>query len=407
MAILKIVYLVISGIILFFLVFPFLKVLLSLLTRDKVDRSVVDKPDFKQYDFGNIITAYKNADIAKPLIQSLLKQTHKNHIIYLVADNCNIDGWDVFDDRLVVLNPDPPMNLKVKSIIHAVENFKRDHEFIAIYDADNLAHPNFLQEINVYANNGYTSIQGQRTAKNLDSMYACTDALGEFYKNYVERYVPYLIGSSAVISGSGMAVESELYKTYLYGEEITKGKELWKKMLQEDKILQNHLLFRNEKISYAWDAVVYDEKVDSGEQVETQRSRWLYSYFQNLPNSSGLVLKGLFTFSWNRLLFGLVTIAPPMFIMIFLAGILFLAGLFLSPVMSGLLFLGGTIFVGNIFLSLYLSKVPKPIWKAVANTPNFIFNQITGLFKMGNPNKNFKASEHKHSVSIDEILKKD
>ena len=96
-----------------------------------------------------------------------------------------------------------------------------------------------------------------------------------------------------------------------------------------------------------------------------------------------------------------------MFIMIFLAGILFLAGLFLSPVMSGLLFLGGTIFVGNIFLSLYLSKVPKPIWKAVANTPNFIFNQITGLFKMGNPNKNFKASEHKHSVSIDEILKKD
>lgn len=407
MAILKIVYLVISGIILFFLVFPFLKVLLSLLTKDKVDRSVVNKPDFKKYDFGNIITAYKNADIAKPLIQSLLKQTHENHIIYLVADNCDIEGWDVFDERLVVLNPQPPMNLKVKSIIHAVENFKRDHEFIAIYDADNLAHPKFLEEINIYANNGFTSIQGQRTAKNLDSMYACTDALGEFYKNYVERYVPYLIGSSAVISGSGMAVESELYKSYLYGKEITAGKELWKKMLQEDKILQNHLLFRNEKICYAWDAIVYDEKVDSGEQVETQRSRWLYSYFQNLPNSSGLVLKGLFTFSWNRLLFGLVTIAPPMFIMIFLAGILFLAGLFFSIPMSAMLFMGGCIFVGNIFLSLYLSKVPKPIWKAVANTPNFIFNQITGLFKMGNPNKNFKASEHKHSVSIDEILNKD
>ena len=381
--------------------------MLSLLTKDKVDRSVVNQPDFKKYDFGNIITAYKNADIAKPLIQSLLRQTHENHIIYLVADNCVIDGWDVFDDRLVVLNPQPPMNLKVKSIIHAVENFKRDHEFIAIYDADNLAHPKFLEEINIYANNGFTSIQGQRTAKNLDSMYACTDALGEFYKNYVERYVPYLIGSSAVISGSGMAVESELYKSYLYGKEITAGKELWKKMLQEDKILQNHLLFRNEKISYAWDAIVYDEKVDSGEQVETQRSRWLYSYFQNLPNSSGLVAKGLFTFSWNRLLFGLVTIAPPMFIMIFLAGILFLAGLYFSIPMSALLFVGGCVFVGNIFLSLYLSKVPKPIWKAVANTPNFIFNQLTGLFKMGNPNKNFKASEHKHSVSIDEILKKD
>ena len=69
-----------------------------------------------------------------------------------------------------------------------------------------------------------------------------------------------------------MAVEAELYKAYLYGEDIQKGKHLWKKMLQEDKILQNFLLRKKEKIVFAKDAIVYDEKVTEANQVETQRS---------------------------------------------------------------------------------------------------------------------------------------
>ena len=77
-------------------------------------------------------------------------------------------------------------------------------------------------------------------------------------------------------------------------------------MLQEDKILQNNLLYKDEKIVYAKNAIVFDEKVVSGDQVETQRSRWLFSYFQNLPNSSGLILKGLTRFSWNQFFFGLM-----------------------------------------------------------------------------------------------------
>jgi len=179
----------------------------------------------------------------------------------------------LFDERLTVLNPTPPLKLKAKSIIHAIENYKRKHDYSAVFDADNLAHPDFLKILNLYANNGMRSIQGQRTAKNLDTMYACADSTGEFYKNYIERYAPYLIGSSSVISGSGMAVEYDLYNEYLNSPEIQQGKEKWKKMLQEDKILQNFLLNKKEKISYAWDAVIYDEKVVSGDQVETQRSR--------------------------------------------------------------------------------------------------------------------------------------
>jgi cellulose synthase/poly-beta-1,6-N-acetylglucosamine synthase-like glycosyltransferase len=127
-----------------FLVFPFLMVFLSLFCRERLK---VRRP-LQEYDFGNIITAYRNAEIAKPLVQSLLKQTHKNHLIYLIADNCDIENWDIYDDRLMVLRPEEPLNLKVKSIIHGMDHYRRPHDFTVIYDADNLAHPEFLKTVN-------------------------------------------------------------------------------------------------------------------------------------------------------------------------------------------------------------------------------------------------------------------
>ncbi len=401
MTILYYCFLVISAVLFFFLVFPFLKVLQSLLVKEKVG----EEAPARQFDFACIITAYKNAEITKPGVQSLLEQRYDNFEIYVVADECDVSNYNLTHDKLTVFRPDPPLRLKAKSIIHAIENFKRPHEYILVFDADNLAHPDFLSIINRYVNAGHRSVQGQRTAKNLDTMYACADATGEFYKNYVERYVPYLIGSSSVISGSGMAVEAELYKAYLASPEIEQGKHKWKKMLQEDKILQNFLLRRKEKIAYAWDAIVYDEKVTTAEQVETQRSRWLFSYFQNLPNSSGLVLKGLLGFNYNQLLFGLITIAPPLFILLFSSVMMMFIGAWVDFRVAALLLIGLVTFVGNIFFVLYLSKVPNEIWRALWGIPLFIWNQVTALFKMTNPNKNFKHTEHTRSVSIDEVLK--
>ncbi|MFK7809710.1 MAG: glycosyltransferase [Saprospiraceae bacterium] len=401
------IYLIIAGLLVFFLLLPFVTVLLSLFTKEKIVRKTKQDADFQQYDYGCIITAYKNAEIAKPLIQSLLDQPFPSFHIYLVADECDISDFNFTDKKLTVFRPDPSLRLKAKSIIHAMENYVRPHDYTVVFDADNLAHPDFLVEINQYANNGHRAIQGQRTAKNLDTSYACADATGEFYKNYVDRYAPYLIGSSAVISGSGMAVETNLYWEYLRSPEIEQGKEKWKKMLQEDKILQNFLLSKFEKISYAWDAIVYDEKVVSGEQVETQRGRWLYSYFQNLPNSSGHVVKGLLGLSWNRFFFGLVTINLPLFILLFLSFATAVLGLLFSWKMTLLLLSSMGIFCFTILWTLKLSKAPKEIWNTLYSLPAFAMRQVTALFKMGNPNKNFKESKHTRNYSIDEVLKKE
>jgi cellulose synthase/poly-beta-1,6-N-acetylglucosamine synthase-like glycosyltransferase len=359
----------------------------------------------KAYDYGCIITAYKNVEIARPLVDSLLKQTYQNHIIYLVADECDPFDFGIADERFVPLRPRDALRLKAKSIIYAIRNFRRDHDYIAVFDADNLAHPKFLEEINRYANAGHLCIQGQRTAKNLDSTFAALDSMGEHYKNYVERQVPYLLGGSAVISGSGMATEAGLYKAYLASPEIERGKEMWKKMMQEDKILQNFILREGKKIAYARNAIVYDEKVDSGQAVETQRSRWLFSYFQNIPNSVGFLLHGLFTFNWNRFYFGFVTSALPMFIQVGIAAVLALLGLMIHPFWSLVLVGAICIFGLNVLWTLRLDEAPKPVWDAVVQVPSFVLRQFGGLLKMGNPNKNFKHTEHKKFVSVEDMLK--
>lgn len=400
-------YFIVSTLLAFFLLFPFVTVFMALFSKEKIRDQKKLGEQYQKYDYGCIITAYKNAEIAKPLIASLLDQPYTNFHIYLVADECDISDFNLSHEKLKILNPQPPLRLKAKSIIHAMENYVRKHDFTVVFDADNLAHPDFLLEINKYANNGHLAIQGQRTAKNLDTIYACADATGEFYKNYIERYVPYLLGSSTVISGSGMAVETDLYAAYLASPEIEQGKTQWKKMLQEDKILQNNLLYKDQKIVYAKNAIVYDEKVVSADQVETQRSRWLFSYFQNLPNSSGLILKGLTRLSWNQFFFGLITIAPPLFILLFFSLVSAVLGLLIAPKVGFAMIGCIAIFSLTILWTLYLSKVPKEIWSAIWGLPLFIFKQVTALFKMGNPNKNFKHSEHTRKVSIDDVLKKD
>ncbi len=396
------IYLIVSGLILFFLVFPFLTVFFSRFVKEKIPTPEKEK----EFDYGCIITAYRNAEITKPLVHSLVNQKYSNFHIYLVADNCDVSDYNIEGEKFTLLRPEPALNLKAKSIIHGMENYVRKHDYTVIFDGDNLAHPDFLKTINKYANGGYRSIQGQRTAKNVDSNYAAMDALGEFYKNYIERYVTYLIGSSSVISGSGMAVETELYTAYLNSPEIQEGQKLWKKMLQEDKILQNFLLKQNEKIVYAWDAICYDEKVTSGDGVETQRSRWLFSYFQNLPNTLGILRRSITNFSWNQLIFGIATITPPLFILVGVAGLLAILGLFIKPVMGIALFVGLAIFSLNVLWTIKLSDAPKEVWNAIFNLPIFILKQFTALLKMGNPNKNFKHTEHTKKVSIDEVMSK-
>ena len=397
--ILKLIFFIISLVILFYLVFPFMSVTIALLKKEKTKQGTG-----QEFDFACIITAYKNIDISLPLIDSLLNQDYKNHLIYLVADDCDISHIKLKNPYVIVLQPDKILSSKVKSMIYAVDNFRRNHNAVVIFDPDNLAMPDFLSSLNKYLDAGFNAVQGKRTAKNLDSIYACADATGEIYKNYVERYVPYLLGSSPTIAGSGMAVKTELFKDFLQNKRIQSSLQLNRVIPAEDKILQNVLVDNKHQIAFAKNAILFDEKINSANQVERQRSRWLYSYFENFPNALRFLSKGVTNFNINQLLFGFTTMSPPLFLL-FLTAIAFTVFSYFISFPLFVCFLAGiTLFVINIFMVLLLSKAPIEIWKSIWGIPFFIFKQVKGFFKMGRSRNDFLHTSHNRKVSLQEVM---
>ncbi|HNL06977.1 MAG TPA: glycosyltransferase [Chitinophagales bacterium] len=393
-------YYILHIFVLFFLLFPAVLVLLVQLVPRRRLQPIPDNA--YQHDFACIITAYQNIDIALPLIDSLLKQQYEHFTVYLVTDDCQTVP-QINDSRVVVLNPPQKLGSKVKSMQYAIANFVRNHEYIVIFDPDNLAITTLLRQYNQYIHNGYKAVQARRTAKNLDTIYACADATGEIYKNYIERFVPYHLGSSATIAGSGMAVESQLFNGFLQSRAITQLLQVGRVVVAEDKILHNYLVKNGTVIAYANEALVYDEKVTEAQQVTRQRTRWIYAYFENIDNSLRFLWQGIISFNWNQFLFGIFSVYPPLFLLLLAALGLAAFDIFFNHFLLFLSVLSIIVFSANILLTLYLSRAPKAVWSALWGIPLFIGQQILALLQLRKAKNDFLTTRHTRKITIDQL----
>jgi cellulose synthase/poly-beta-1,6-N-acetylglucosamine synthase-like glycosyltransferase len=355
----------------------------------------------QEADFACIITVYKDIDCAKNLIDSLLNQQYTHYHIYLVADDCDVSGFEIKNERLTVLAPAQPFHSKVKSIHHAIDNFDSVHTHMIVFDPDNLAHPNFLKEINGLHYQGFHVVQGKRVAKNLDTKIACLDAFSEYYYNYTQRTVPFRLGSSATIAGSGMSLEIGLFKRFLKDEIEKEGDKL---IIAEDKMLQVYVVKQGNRIAFAEKAIVFDEKVSNAHQVKRQRTRWITSYFQHLVTGFKLFADGVLKLSLNQMLFAYTIIIPPMFII----GLSWmLASVLLVFISLPLFFSLQTCllaFVANIFVALLLGNAPSKVTASLFYAPVFVLNQVKALFSMKDTKTSFLTTEKTKNLSLEDVL---
>lgn len=386
---------ILNAIAAFFLVFHALGWIASLMIWRK--RSPYDR---KKRKYASIITAYKNVEIAAPLIESLLKQNYTNQEIYLVADRCDKNASERLANlyQIHLILPEIPFNSKVKSIQSVVEKLDDSFDAIVIFDPDNLAHPNFLKAINKMMSSGYQAVQGQRTAKNLDTPIACLDALGEFYYNVNTRLIPFAIGSSATIAGSGMAVELNLYKSYLKLESMVEKE--GKVVISEDKILQSYIVSLGETIAYAPTAIVYDEKIGTADQLQRQRTRWINTWFKHIGEGFGLLGK----FSWNAAWFAILTFYPPMFLQWMFAIILIAVDLLIAPSLALLIISALMVYTIYFIHSLKLGNAPSQVISSLTTLPLFVSKQIMSLVQMKKSNKDFMVTEHTQNIRIEDLL---
>ena len=349
----------------------------------------------KNFDFAIVITAHQEHAFIAPLVDSILKQTHKKFGIYIVADDCYIADLEFSDERVKLLKPATPLHSKIKSIELAITSFRMGHDAILILDSDNLIHPSFLAVMNSYFRKGYKVVQADFKPKNIDTDFARMDAIGDIYNFFVERESRMYMGISSAIWGSGIVVDLALYKEVKYTNFLGGF----------DKKLQSYLVQRVRHIAFAPEAILYDEKISNGSSLETQRTRWISSYFKYFGESWQIFFNGLKKANFNLVYFGFITLRPPLFIVlgicIFFTVINYFVSYSLFYVWLVLLFF----FCLSFFLIVIIKAKNMSFVMTMLKLPLFMLRQVFALLKLRNAKKEFLKTKHTKLLYIDDLLR--
>lgn len=385
-------YLTFIGVGLFLLIPPVLLLLYLVVGRKKEKENIPAGIT----DFGIIVTAHEDTRFIDPIVRSLLQQHYPTFHIYVVADQCDPTHLPIYPGLPVsILRPEQAINSKVKSIRYAIGQFVRRHQALVIFDVDNLAHPDFLKEVNHLFQQGYKAVQTDFRAKNLNTPFARMDAIGDLYNFFVDREARASIGLSAAIWGSGIAVDLDIYESVTYSDDLGGF----------DKKLQLHIIQKAGAIGFTTKGFLYDEKISSGVALERQRTRWMSSQFKYFKVALGLLGRSLLRLNIDHFFFALNALRPPLVIQF---GLFFLVILFnlvvgqfvLAGIAAGVLCLYAVSFYLIVGIR---SRWNKEIMGTFLLLPAFAARQFAALLKIKQARKSFLKTQQEQVMYIEDV----
>jgi cellulose synthase/poly-beta-1,6-N-acetylglucosamine synthase-like glycosyltransferase len=359
--------------------------------------TVPDAPAYKQFQFAILITAHKETDFIPPIIDSLLKQTYSRFNVYVVADDCDISELRFADPRIKILPTPTPFHDQISSLQFGFSHLQPTDEVLVIFDPDNLVHPDFCLKMNGWYNKGFLAVQGNLLAKNKTGKYSQIDNMGVAFNNFVGREMQSALGLSANIWGCGVSVHRDIYQRIVYDSKSASG--------GFDKHMQVEIARNVDRIAYARDAILYDEKVDDGSNFERQRIRWIAAYFKFLGKAFGLFLTGFRRWNFNLIYFGYNLIRLPYFLLLPLS-ILFMVTdwWLLSPAFGEVWLIGLLLFSASFTIIVTRLAVDKSTPGSILYIPLIFYHQFRALFKIHVYRKTLLKTEHSRKVYINEIL---
>ncbi|MFT3980375.1 MAG: glycosyltransferase family 2 protein [Ferruginibacter sp.] len=392
--ILKALFNILSGIVAFYFLLPTLQFIAYYLAGG-LKRKYGYSAEGKQFEFAAIITAHQDVRFIDPLVDSFLKQTYPNFKVYVIADDCDISNLQYNDSRIIVLKPEPALHSKIKSIQYAIDHFVTEPDVMVIFDSDNLVHPDYFRKLTGYFQKGFRVVQTHMLSKNTDTTFSQLDSVGHIYYTFFERKSKMALGLTSSILGLGIALEYSLYKQMNYQNTIGGF----------DKKLQAKMAMTVKQIAFADDVIVYDEKVDDGAVMETQRIRWIWSYFAHFNDSWKLTIHGFKTMNMGRILLGIAMLRPPMIILIGLLFVLMIISFFVNPVLLYGWAAVILIFVLTFVLTVATQSYQKGMLQSLRFIPLLLVTQFRSLLKLKKAKHNFLKTEHKKVIYIDDLLK--
>lgn len=235
----------------------------------------IDAPPEKK--FALLIAAHNEEVVVGSLIESMLKLDYPKELydIFVIADNCT-DKTAEIAKQYEGVNVCERFNDEKRGKGYALEwmfekLFAMDEKYdaVAIFDADNLVHKNFLKAMNAKMLQGYKVVQGYIDSKNPDdSWIACSYSIAFWTQNRLYQLARANVGFSNQIGGTGFVVASEKLQELGWGATC----------LTEDLEFTCKLILNGEKVGWAHDAIIYDEKPLKLKQSWTQRKRWMQGF---------------------------------------------------------------------------------------------------------------------------------
>ena len=218
-----------------------------------------------------ILVAARNEELViGPLINSLLMQDYPQELydIWVIPNNCS-DNTALaarnFGAR--VLECSVPVKSKGEVLRFAYNRLRgRRYDAWLVFDADNVADPRFLAEMNNARLTGVQAAQGYRDSKN---PYAtAVSGCSSIYYWMMDRFHnggKAGLGVSAMVGGTGFMVTQKLLDK-LGG---------WRtETISEDLEITAQTVLAGERVAYVPKAITYDEQPLTWAQSFKQRRRW-------------------------------------------------------------------------------------------------------------------------------------
>jgi cellulose synthase/poly-beta-1,6-N-acetylglucosamine synthase-like glycosyltransferase len=238
----------------------------------KKDNSIV-KPVKK---FALIVAAHNEEVVIGKTVDSLKNLNYPKELydIFVIADNCNDNtasearksGALVFER---VNKDNRGKGYALGWMFDILFKMDRKYDAVAIFDADNIAHSNFLLEMNKKLSEGFKVVQGYLDSKNPEDTWVTGSYSIAFWtNNRIFQLARANLGLSNQLGGTGFCVELDILKKLGWGATC----------LTEDLEFSCKLILNGYRVGWAHHAIIYDEKPLKLKQSWAQRKRWMQGF---------------------------------------------------------------------------------------------------------------------------------
>lgn len=226
--------------------------------------------------FALITSAHNEEDVIENLIRSMqqLDYPTESYDIFIIADNCTDNTAETARKAgAIVYERNVPdkrgKGFALEWMFEKIFAMDKKYDYISIFDADNLIDKNYLKEMNIQANRGYKVVQGYVDSKNpFDSWITSAYSISFWSISRTFQLARYRLSLCCQLSGTGFIVATDTLKELGWGATC----------LTEDMEFTMKLALCNQRVAWANNAKIYDEKPIKLMQSWRQRKRWMQGH---------------------------------------------------------------------------------------------------------------------------------